>query len=246
MTGKKPPDASGGTKIVTSPGEMVFDNSKKLTNETPGEKILLMKRNVSMGTNNALSPFLVTRAVEGVAQGKVSKISWLRDGSILIKTKNLKQAERLVRLIALSPEVHVEIIEHPRLNFSKGVIRTNLLKSVSDAEFLTEMKDQNVFAIHRIKRKMNVTEVETGTYFLTFSSCEPPKSINICYEMIEIREFTPSPMRCWNFLAFNHTKSTVPKIRPVLSVVKTIISPRNLKSVKPNLNASIVLVITPV
>jgi hypothetical protein len=226
MTGKKPPDASGGTKIVTSPGGMVFDNSKKLTNETPGEKILLMKRNVSIGTNNALLPFLVTRAVEGVAQGKVSKISWLRDGSILIK--------------------NVEIIEHPRLNLSKGVIRTNLLNSVSDDEFLTETKDQNVYAIHRIKRKLNGNEVETGTYFLTFSSCEPPKSINICYEMIEVREFTPSPMRCWKCLVLTIPKSTVPKMRPVLSVVKTIISPRNLKSVKPNLNASIVLVITPV
>jgi hypothetical protein len=79
-----------------------FDNSRKLTNETPGEKILLMKRNVSNGTNNALSPFLVTRAVEGVAQRKVSKISWLRDGSVLIMTMNLNQAERLMRLIALA------------------------------------------------------------------------------------------------------------------------------------------------
>jgi hypothetical protein len=124
----------------------------------------------------------------------------------MIKTKNLKQAKQLVRLTGLPTGATIEISEHPRLNSSKGVIRTNLLRSVKDDDFLAEMKEQNIVAIQRIKKKVNNKEVETGTYFLTFSTCETPKSIRMCYELLEVREFTPNSMRCWNCLSFNHTK----------------------------------------
>jgi hypothetical protein len=207
MTSKEPPGNPGGTSMIPASGKMSFDNTKKLSNQSQGEKILLMKQTgKENGSMEGVSPFVITRAVEGIAQGNVNKISWLRDGTVLIKTKNLKQAKNLVRLTGLPTGATVEILEHPRLNFSKGVIRTNLLRSVNDEDFLAEMKEQNIAAIQRIKKKLNNKEVETGTYFLTFSTCEMPKSIRMCYELLEVREFTPNPMRCWNCLSFNHTK----------------------------------------
>jgi hypothetical protein len=98
----------------------------------------------------------------------VKKLSWLRDGSKLIKTKNVKH--------------------------------------VSDEEFLEEIKSQNIVGIQRIKKKVNGAEVESGVYFLTFSTCEPPEEIKLCYELVPVREFVSSPMRCWNCLGFCHTK----------------------------------------
>jgi hypothetical protein len=66
----------------------------------------------------------------------VEKITWLRSGMVLIKTKNLKQAIQFVKLTGLNTKIKFEISEHHRLNNSKGVIRTRLIASVSDEEFL--------------------------------------------------------------------------------------------------------------
>jgi hypothetical protein len=44
--------------------------------------------------------------------------------------------------------------------------------------------------------------------FLTFSTCEPPENVRICYELLEVRKFTPNPFRCWNCLKFNHSKNS--------------------------------------
>jgi hypothetical protein len=83
-----------------------------------------------------------------------------------------------------------------------------MLAGVSDEEFLEEMKDQHVTGIQRMKKKMNGIEKETGLYFLTFGTCDPPEFVTICYERLEVRKFTPSPYRCWNCLKFNHSKNS--------------------------------------
>jgi hypothetical protein len=206
MSEKKPPDGSGGSQFH-APGGMSFDITRKLSNETPGEKFLVMKRIGNNGSMDGVSPFLVTKAIEGVAQGRVQKISWLRNGTVLIKTVNLKQAMQLVKLTGLSPIYQVEVSEHNRLNSSKGVIRTRMLSSVSDEEFLSEMKSQNIIGIYRVKRKIDNVEKETGVYFLTFATCEPPETINMCYESVRVTPYVIPPMRCWNCLKFNHTKN---------------------------------------
>lgn len=187
MGSKKPPDDSSGTNIINSPGGMSFDKNRKLINETPGEKFLIMKRIEKDESMEGVSPFHITKAIEGIAQGRVEKVTWLRNGTVFIKTVNLKQAKQLIKMAALIPNIKIDISEHPRLNSSKGVIITRLLSSVSDDEFLSEMAEQNVIGIHRIKKNFNGVERDSGVYFITFSTCEPPKSIKICYENLEVR-----------------------------------------------------------
>ncbi len=122
MGKKDPPDGSGGNPPPSGAGRMTFDTTKKLTNESPGQKFLVMQRCGKNPSLEGVSPFLVKKCVEGIAQGPVEKLSWSRNGTILIKPKDLKQARQLIRLSGLNSEVKVEMLEHSRLNFAKGVV----------------------------------------------------------------------------------------------------------------------------
>jgi hypothetical protein len=69
------------------------------------------------------------------------------------------------------------------------------------------MKDQNISEIYRLKKKENGLESELGTYFITFTTTTVPDYIDIGYLRVRVSIYTPPPMRCWNCLQFNHTKS---------------------------------------
>ncbi len=69
------------------------------------------------------------------------------------------------------------------------------------------MKDQNITEIYRLKKKENGLESELGTYFITFTTTTVPDYIDIGYLRVRVSIYTPPPMRCWNCLQFNHTKS---------------------------------------
>jgi hypothetical protein len=132
----------------------------------------------------------------------------LRNGSLLVQAKDVHQADLYVRIIAFSPEVNVDISEHKSLNKTRGVIRCKeLIIGVSDEEFLSEMQDQHVTEIYRLKRKENGKELELGTYFITFSTSTMPEFIDVGYFRVRVSIYTPPPMRCWNCLQFNHTKT---------------------------------------
>ena len=64
------------------------------------------------GTTMAnISPFLVASAITGTA-GDELEVKLLRDGSILIQTKNLQQAQKLFRLTGLASSIPVIVVEH--------------------------------------------------------------------------------------------------------------------------------------
>ena len=190
-TGGEPPTMMIGDHL------MKFDNKIKLINASAGEKFLQMKRNDGSLNMDKVSPFMLKKCIDGIA-GVVNDISKLRDGSVLIHTKNAKQASKLVQLVQINDQIHVNVTEHERLNSSKGVIfRCFCLMDMTDEEVIESFNDQEensvkITGIKRVTRKVREEVTETGTYFITFGSGELPKAIYAGYNRYTVLPYAHS------------------------------------------------------
>lgn len=202
ITPTDPPDGGGSTN---GPGHITYDNTRKVSNMSPGPKFLIVRRTDPDRSMRGVSPFLVKRVLE-CAGGKPNKITLLRNGTLLIVTKDLKQAQSFIQIKSMSPEINVEITEHAHLNKSRGVIKCRELIGVSDEEIIQEMSDQFVSEIFRLRRKIDGSEI--GVYFFTFSTTDLPTHVNVGYLRVRVETYIPNPMRCWQCLKFNHTKTS--------------------------------------
>ncbi|XP_049309063.1 uncharacterized protein LOC125777733 [Bactrocera dorsalis] len=164
-----------------------------------------MCRKFSNDTLANVSPFLIKKVIDYTAGSEVETCKKLRNGNILIKTKNYNQAEKLVKLVSLSPTVHIEISEHTSLNLTKGVIHSNDLRGIKEEEILDELRNQNVTEVKKIlKEENNDSLKEIGLIILTFSSISLPTEMSIGYEKIKIRPYIPLPLRCKKCQRYGH------------------------------------------
>lgn len=198
--------SSKTSESIMENSNLTFDTSRNLQFDTEGVKYLIMRRVESAETMVKISPFLLQKCVDLIAGSKVEEVKKLGNGTVLIKTKNVDQARKLRKLATLNPEVQVEIVEHPKLNCSIGVVRMRDFKYMSEEEILDELADQKVTKIHRVTRVVNGEKAETGTYFLTFQSTQAPEKITCGYEKINVLPYVDEPMRCFKCLRFGHQK----------------------------------------
>lgn len=191
----RPPDLSVHTEM--------YDKLKQLKNNSPGPKYLIMQRK-NGGDLLKVSPFLLKKVIDYTCNGEVEMCKKLRNGNVIIKTKNETQAKKLIQLINLSGSIEVEISEHNFLNSSKGVIYSSDLIGVPEAEILDGLKKYNVIEVKKIMKNIGTSSNETGLITLTFSTAEPPTDIYAGYENVAVRPFIPNPLRCFNCFMFGH------------------------------------------
>ncbi|XP_053958956.1 uncharacterized protein LOC128863701 [Anastrepha ludens] len=197
----KPPD----NKVNLPPNlpALKWDKTKQ-SNFTSNEPVyLLMSRPNNSDNLKNVSPFLIQKAINSTC-GEVEYCKKIISGQILIKTKNGSQANKLTTLTALSNTIIVEITPHKTLNYSKGVIYCNELRSIPESEILDELKPQNVCEVKKILKKVNNDLIETGLIILTFATTTLPTKIHIGYIKTTVRPYIPPPMRCKNCFKFNH------------------------------------------
>lgn len=180
-----------------------FSKERELKNKTPGSKFLVMKRKFG-GDLQKVSPFLLKKVIDSTCGGEVELCKKTRSGFVLIKTKNVDQAKKLVQLTKISQTIVVDVTEHNFLNNSKGVIFTKELIGVPEEEILNELKIFNVIEVRKIQRRANEEMIETGLIILTFATTSPPEEIFVGYELLQIRPFIPNPLRCFNCFKFGH------------------------------------------
>lgn len=144
----KPPDSGG---FFHPP--FLNDKDKQLKLTTPGPKYLVMSRKNSTDSLSKVSPFLIKKVIDTICGGEVTSCNKLRNGSIIIKTKNMIQASKLIKLTSLSPEIEVDVSEHNSLNYSKGVIYSNDLSGIPEKEILEELQPQNIGKVDKIMKK---------------------------------------------------------------------------------------------
>ncbi|XP_065360459.1 asparagine-rich protein-like [Calliphora vicina] len=178
--------------------ETISGTSKEMNNT--------IEKNVENLTN--VSPFLIKKVIDCACGSEVEMCKKIRDGNILIKTKNNLQAAKLITLTSLSPSIQVEVREHTTLNFSKGVIYSNDLRGIEEEEILHELKNQNVTEIRKILKKVGKELIETGLIIITLATLNLPENLKIGYEKVKVRPYIPYPLRCRKCLRYGHTKNT--------------------------------------
>lgn len=201
----EPPDVSK-ERIVSLCGGLVYDFSKKITINSNGPIYLIISRVNSESTLANISPFLIKKVIDSTCNGEVSECKKLRNGSILVKTKNSIQANKLIKLTAMSDKIRINVSEHKSLNFSKGVMYSSDLFGISEEEILKNMSNQKVCEVKKIFRKEKEELKETGLIILTFSQIDLPEFVYMGYEKIYIRPYIPNPMRCNNCLHYGHVQ----------------------------------------
>lgn len=201
MTGKKQTKDSSSPTLL--PKGVTLNNTKKLKNESPGIKILQMISDENGKTMMDFSPFLVQKVIENVG-GVVNETKMLSDRSLLIETKDLKQANKIIQICSLADNMKVVVIEENKFNTSKGVIYAPQLLCVSDDQLLIDLQSQFVSQISRLEVSRDGIKKANGIFFVTFATPELPEKLNAGYLRLEVRPYVPKPTQCFDCGRFGH------------------------------------------
>lgn len=186
-------------------GPVFLTHSQVKTLNSPGPKYIVISRADENEKQFKLSPFAVKKIIDHNCGGEVDSCKRLRSGDLLIKTKNLQQANKLLKMTHFTDNMPVIATEHLSLNYSKGVIYSNDLRDIPENEIQSELESQNVTLVKKIMKKINGNLCETGLHILTFASTTLPNHIMIGYEKTNARQYIPTPLRCNNCFRFGHT-----------------------------------------
>lgn len=182
-----------------------LQKNSRLKDLKAGPKFIVMARNDldEKKTMNFVSPFTIQKSIKLHAGGPKS-VKRLRNGTLLIETVNMKQADKLCELKLLGSDIRVNVFEHPTLNHSKGTIFCPDLIYETDDVILNELKAQHVVEVIRIKRKKNNDLIDTGVFILTFNLPVLPEKLYAGFIACDVNIYIPNPRRCFNCQEFGH------------------------------------------
>lgn len=187
----------------------------------------MILRHTTEGENLCkLSPFFIKKALDIISRDLKSVNVNRKTGTILIETKNNKQAEALLKITQLgmtgtSPCIPVKCELHPFLNTSRGVIYSRDLLDDSDEIILDGLKGQNVIEVKRIKKINEGKLINTPLMILTFNTTIIPEYVNAGYVVVPVKLYIPNPMRCKRCQGLGHTKNWCKK-EPVCVICAAI------------------------
>ncbi|GBL69136.1 hypothetical protein AVEN_215727-1 [Araneus ventricosus] len=163
-------------------------------------------------TFHTVSPFLVQKLLTSCI-GEIQNVKKLRSGDLLVQVDS-KQASVISKLTHLGT-FPIETSFHKTLNVSRGVLSNHDFIHVTEAEFLEELRDQNVCAARRINIRRDGRLIPTQHVVLTFQTPVLPKSIKAGYINCKLRPYIPNPLRCFKCQRFGHSQQSCRGTNPV-------------------------------
>ncbi|XP_055589310.1 uncharacterized protein LOC129741598 [Uranotaenia lowii] len=102
----------------------------------------------------------------------------------------------------------VEVVDHPTLSFTKGVVFEPDTKDWDDSDLLKELSHEGVTEIKRITSKDKKTGAikNTPLLILTFKGTKRPKHIHFGMLRINVRTYYPSVLQCRSCAVYGHTR----------------------------------------
>ena len=134
---------------------------------------------------------------------KVDKASFLRDGSLLVKTKSQSQTDKLL-LISFLLREECKVERDDKLNISKGTIHAYDLLELSEDEIVQWLAEYGVIGAKRFTRMVEGKVVLTPTVLLTFDMPTCPQKIVLDYVTYHIKKHVPNPLQCFRCGKFGH------------------------------------------
>lgn len=151
-----------------------------------------------------VNPFIVMKALEGYTMD-LKEVSRLRNGTLLIETRNQRQADILYKASTLG-DTPITVKDHPTLNTVRGTVFSYDLLELDEEYLLENLKEQNISKVERVK-KFNASRelVPTPLLILTFESKVVPISIKAGFLSLRTRKHYPMPLKCKTCHIFGHT-----------------------------------------
>ena len=147
----------------------------------------------------------VQASIRGIlgGQDRVEKASFLSDDSLLLKSKNEKQTDRLLKATYFGDE-ECSVVKADKLNESKGTIYAHDLIDLSEEEVVWWLKEYGVVGVRRITKRVGPRTLNTPLLILTFDRPECPTHLNFDYISYEVRCYIPNPLICLQCGQYGH------------------------------------------
>ena len=102
----------------------------------------------------------------------------------------------------------MQIYPQEIINFSKGVIRSKTLSFTIPKEIQTSLGKQSVMVYKRITIRRGGEKIQMHAYILTFNKFMIPKEIKIRYYLEKIKQYIPTPFKCFKCKKYGHPKES--------------------------------------
>ena len=217
-----PPSSPRGTPIenvvdsadgVWSPGHThgrVNQSKKRFSNRismhTPSvltnNRFYVLESQDENKTLHDACTFKAYRDLKRDCQGEPETFKILRNGTMLLKSRNSDQSRRIERIKTLAG-INVKASPHRKLNSSQGTVLARKWEKYTETELCENLAEEQVIDVKRLPSRPNKTY--TGSrYLLTFGALQPPDSIRAGLEKLSVRLYIPRPRRCYNCQGFGH------------------------------------------
>ena len=164
------------------------------------EKFFILEiENVTVQNINV---FKANREIVAVCGGQ-PKILPQGNGSLLIETSSPEQSEKLKKISKLVGN-NVKCFPHPVFNQCRGVIYAPELLAIEEEEIQSELEDQGVVKVVRMKKRVGEQQTPLATLILTFNQCRLPSTIKAGWLSIKVKPYIPSPLRCYYCQMYGH------------------------------------------
>lgn len=148
-------------------------------------------------------PWIQAGLRQVLGQEKLEKANILRDGGLLLKTKNKLQTEKLLTVSTILGE-ECEIKRDDKLNISRGTIHAYDLIELSEEEVVQWLSDYGVTHAKRFTRRVGGLVEGTPTLLLTFNMPSCPTKIELDYVTYQVKRHIPNPLMCYRCGKFGH------------------------------------------
>ena len=151
-------------------------------------------------------PWIQSAIRNVLGQEKVEKANILRDGCLLLKTKNKAQTEKLLKVSNLLGE-DCEVVRDEKLNMSRGTIHSYDLLELSEDEVVQWLSEYGVTHAKRYTRRVGGSVEGTPTLLLTFDMPSCPTKIQLDYVTYHVKKYIPNPLLCYRCGKFGHSEA---------------------------------------
>lgn len=191
----------------TNINDVIDPNTGFVLTENSFAEFYIIERIDNNKSFEQVSPFVIEKALTSYI-GAHHETKRLRNGTLLVKCKNEKQAKLLMNFnnMLFANTFKVKVIEHETLNTVQGLVYCWDSKFLSEEEILEGLTEQKVVAVRKIKRKVGDSVVETALCILTFKRSLLPNSIKFGFHSVLVKPYIPNPLRCLNCFRFGHTR----------------------------------------
>lgn len=207
MSHKKPPDDPAGTKL---PGWM-------RSSDDIGQTCALMMRLKEDPKTNAINnPILSTKAfvIRATVQAaigleqmkKLSTTKEARGTRYILRTESISVRNALLKIEKLIDDTPVEVVFHPTLNVSCGVVYDPDTVNCTEELLLEELSSQGVVHVRRIRKRDGDNFKNLPLLVLSFSTTQVPDFIYIGLIRVKVRVYYPSPLLCFRCGTYGHSK----------------------------------------